>query len=336
LSRGKTFKVEGLVFGVIGHSQKANLGQLLAKNSPFFQKGDLLSLDEPKAYSGHKTKAFVKIQEGCDFQCSYCIIPSVRGKARSHKEIDLLNQVRILIDEGFSEVVLTGTNIGSYGKDTKTSLGNLLEKIGSIKGLRRVRLGSIEPVQIDEKVLEILNESWIERHLHLALQHTSPKMLRLMRRRNRVEKDLELFETLSSRGFALGTDFITGHPGESEYIWKEAWGWITRFPLTHLHGFTYSKRDGTPSAKMNSIVPGNIAKKRLKELEALVLEKNIAFRHTQKDKSLEVLIEESDGKNAFGYDQFYNPVRIYGRIERHSWVNLTKYAIKEKYNEAII
>lgn len=336
LSRGEMLKEEGLVFGVLGHSQKANLGSLLAQERPFVQKGDLITLDTPRAYTGEKTKAFVKIQEGCDFACSYCIIPQVRGKARSHKEADLLSQVNDLVNEGFSEVVLTGTNIGSYGKDTGSSLGGLLEKLGSVNGLRRVRLGSIEPVQIDEKMLEVLNAPWIERHLHVALQHTSSKMLRLMRRRNQVAKDLELFETLASRGFALGTDFITGHPGEDEACWNEAWEWLERFPLTHVHAFTYSKRDNTPSAKMKPEIPGNVAKERLKALQELVSEKNYKFRQQNSNIPLTVLVEENKNSIASGYDQFYNPVRIHGDISKHTWVEVGRYSVKEDFNEAII
>ena len=336
LSKGETLKDEGLVFGVLGHSQKANLGLLLGENRPFVQRGDLTTLDAPRAVAGKKTKAFIKIQEGCDFQCSYCIIPQVRGKARSHKEADLLSQVRDLVAEGFSEVVLTGTNIGSYGKDTGSSLGDLLEKFGNIHGLKRVRLGSIVPVQIDGKMLEILDTPWIERHLHVALQHTSPKMLRLMRRRNQVAKDLVLFETLASRGFALGTDFITGHPGEDEACWSEAWEWLERFPLTHVHGFTYSKRDGTPSATMKPEIPGNVAKERLKALESLVAQKNYQFRQKNRDIPLVVLVEESKNSMASGYDQFYNMVRIHGDIPRQSWVEIGRYSIKESENEATI
>lgn len=335
LSRGEKLKKEGLVFGVLGHSQKANLGTLLKEDTPFVQKGELTTLDAPKPFKSNKTKAFVKIQEGCNFQCSYCIIPQVRGKARSYKSNLLLAQIRDLVSEGFSEVVLTGTNIGSYGKDIGESLAKLLEKLGDIRGLKRVRLGSIEPVQIDEKMLEILDAPWIERHLHIALQHTSPKMLRLMRRRNRVEKDLELFEMLASRGFALGTDFITGHPGEDEACWSEAWEWLERFPLTHVHGFTYSKRDNTPSAVMKPEIPGNIAKQRLKALQDLVAKKNYEFRLKNANVALDVLVEENKNSLALGYDQFYNQVQIFGDAQKHSWVKVGRYSVKEKYNEAI-
>lgn len=250
-SKGEELFKEKKVFGVMGHSEKENINTLLKNQMEFFQIGDLHSLDKTivSDYRG-KSKAFIKIQEGCNFRCSYCIIPYVRGDARSQDEELILEQIRKLAFNGYGEFVLTGTNIGSYGRDKKSSLGKLVQKIASIRGVRRIRLGSIEPIQIDESFKEILQEPWLERHLHIALQHTSKQMLTLMRRRNQVDKDLVLFEELASLGFALGTDFITGHPGETEEIWEEALEIFKKFPLTHIHAFTYSKRDGTPSASM--------------------------------------------------------------------------------------
>ena len=130
-----------------------------------------------------------------------------------------------------------------------------------------------------------------------------------MRRRNSVKRDLELFWKLSEKGFALGTDFIVGHPGESEDIWLDAYARLKEFPLTHIHSFVYSKRDGTPSSKMKFDVRGDIAKKRLKLIDELVNEKNYEFRLKYKN-TLEVLVEEKRGEYFVGYDQFYNRVFI--------------------------
>lgn len=219
LNKGKELQDKNSVFGVLGHSQKHNINELLKQKSPFFQPGNLHSIDTSIVAQYHgKSKAFLKIQEGCNFRCSYCIIPYVRGDARSQDENQILEQTKQLVQNGYGEFVLTGTNIGSYGKDKNTSLGALIKKMGKINGLKRIRLGSIEPVQIDDEFKEILHEPYLEKHLHIALQHTSKKMLEIMRRRNKLEKDLELFELLSSYGFALGTDFIVGHPGESEEV----------------------------------------------------------------------------------------------------------------------
>lgn len=334
-SKGEELFKEKKVFGVMGHSEKENINTLLKNQMEFFQIGDLHSLDKTivSDYRG-KSKAFIKIQEGCNFRCSYCIIPYVRGDARSQDEELILEQIRKLAFNGYGEFVLTGTNIGSYGRDKKSSLGKLVQKIASIRGVRRIRLGSIEPIQIDESFKEILQEPWLERHLHIALQHTSKQMLALMRRRNQVDKDLVLFEELASLGFALGTDFITGHPGETEEIWEEALGTLKKFPLTHIHAFTYSKRDGTPSASMKPQIRGDIAKQRLKEIEQIVHEKNYEFRK-KLQVPLEVLIEEKKGDLYSGYDQFYNKIFLTSQQDLlKSWVKIEKYDIKEDENYA--
>jgi len=334
-SKGEDLFKDNKVFGVMGHSEKENINFLLNEKTRFVEMGDLNSLEKTivSDYLG-KSKAFLKIQEGCNFRCSYCIIPYVRGDARSQDEELILEQVRKLAFNGYGEFVLTGTNIGSYGQDKRSSLGNLVKRISQIRGVRRIRLGSIEPIQIDDSFREILGEPWLEKHLHLALQHTSEEMLRLMRRRNNVKRDLELFEELSSFGYALGTDFITGHPGESEEIWHEAYETLQRFPLTHIHSFVYSKRDGTPSATMKPEVRGDIAKKRLKEIETLVKQKNYEFRKKYK-VPLEILVEEKKDDFFVGSDQFYNKIKIKSdRDILKEWVFLTDYEVKKEVNYA--
>jgi MiaB-like tRNA modifying enzyme len=337
MSKGESLFSQHKVFGVMGHSEKARINTLLQAPSPFYQIGDLTSLDETivSEYTG-KTKAFIKIQEGCNFRCSYCIIPYVRGNARSQDEANIIEQVEKLALNGYGEFVLTGTNIGSYGRDKGSSLGKLVQRLGAIRGVRRIRLGSIEPIQIDESFREILTEPWLERHLHIALQHTSEKMLELMRRRNNVKRDLELFQELSEKGFALGTDFITGHPGESEALWEEAYETLTRFPLTHLHAFTYSKRDNTPSSTMKPEIKGDVAKERLKQIESLVKAKNLAFRQAHAKTPLEILVEEEKEGLYSGYDQFFNTITIHSERDLlKEWVKIESYEILEECNHAI-
>ncbi len=336
ISKGKELFERDKVFGVFGHSEKESLNRLLKRDERFVEIGDLKSLDKSivEDYSG-KTKAFIKIQEGCNFRCSYCIIPYVRGDARSQEEALILKQIEMLASNGFGEFVLTGTNIGSYGKDRGTTLGRLVQKIGDIRGVRRVRLGSIEPVQIDDSFREILDEPWLERHLHIALQHVDESMLKLMRRRNRVEEDLELFLELSEKGFALGTDFIVGHPGESEEIWEKSIKKVREFPLTHIHAFIYSKREGTPSALLKGDVRGDKSKKRLKELVGLIDEKNYDFRIKHKTIPLEILVEEKKDGVFTGFDQFYNKMKIETdkNIEKE-WISIGEYDVRVEGNYA--
>ena len=332
VSKGKELFNSG-IFGVLGASKKSDLNELLKQEKPFFELGNLNSVDKNIVtnYENH-TKAFIKIQEGCNFSCSYCIIPSVRGKARSMDEAMILKEARILAQNGYNELVLTGTNIGSYGKDTNSSLGKLLANLGKISGIRRIRLGSIEPSQIDESFREILKEEWLERHLHIALQHTSQAMLKIMRRRNNAFSDLELFNELSSLGFALGTDYIVGHPGESEEIWAEAVENFKKFPITHLHAFVYSPRRDTHSATLKSDVSGDVAKSRLKILQGIALQNNENFRKKH-NGALKILVEQKNGEFYEGFDQFYNKAKILSQKDiTKEWVEVSEYEVKPDAN----
>ncbi|WP_459818609.1 tRNA (N(6)-L-threonylcarbamoyladenosine(37)-C(2))-methylthiotransferase MtaB [Campylobacter concisus] len=336
VSKGKELFNSG-IFGVLGASKKSDLNELLKQEKPFFELGNLNSVDKNIVtnYENH-TKAFIKIQEGCNFSCSYCIIPSVRGKARSMDEAMILKEARILAQNGYNELVLTGTNIGSYGKDTNSSLGKLLANLGKISGIRRIRLGSIEPSQIDESFREILKEEWLERHLHIALQHTSQAMLKIMRRRNNAFSDLELFNELSSLGFALGTDYIVGHPGESEEIWAEAVENFKKFPITHLHAFVYSPRRDTHSATLKSDVSGDVAKSRLKILQGIALQNNENFRKKH-NGALKILVEQKNGEFYEGFDQFYNKAKILSQKDiTKEWVEVSEYEVKPDANYAKI
>ena len=336
VSKGKELFASG-IYGVLGASKKSDLNELLKQEKPFFELGNLNSVDKNIVtnYENH-TKAFIKIQEGCNFNCSYCIIPSVRGRARSMDEAMILKEARILAQNGYNELVLTGTNIGSYGKDTNSSLGKLLANLGKISGIRRIRLGSIEPSQIDESFREILKEEWLERHLHIALQHTSEAMLKIMRRRNNAFSDLELFNELSSLGFALGTDYIVGHPGESEEIWAEAVENFKKFPITHLHAFVYSPRRDTHSATLKSDVSGDVAKARLKVLQGIAFKNNENFRKNH-NETLKILVEQKNGDFYEGFDQFYNKAKISSQKDiTKEWLEVSEYEIKPDANYAKI
>ncbi|WP_317362243.1 tRNA (N(6)-L-threonylcarbamoyladenosine(37)-C(2))-methylthiotransferase MtaB [Campylobacter helveticus] len=334
VSRGKELLDSGAIFGVLGASNKAKINDFLKAKTRFYELGDLNFIDKDivKDYENH-TKAFVKIQEGCDFNCSYCIIPSVRGKSRSVKENDLLEQIKILIQNGYTEIVLTGTNIGSYGLKDGTTLGKLLQKIMQIQGLKRIRLGSLEPAQIDASFMEVLDENLLEKHLHIALQHTSETMLRIMRRRSHTKNDLLLFQTLADKGFALGTDFIVGHPGESEELWQEALKNFKEFKLTHLHAFIFSPRNNTHSATLKNTIKGDVAKERLNTLKNIVQKNNYEFRKAKKAK-LEVLVESKKNDFYEGYDQFFNKIKIISSKDLNKmWLNIEDYEIKEEFNE---
>ncbi|MGW8169419.1 MAG: tRNA (N(6)-L-threonylcarbamoyladenosine(37)-C(2))-methylthiotransferase MtaB [Sulfurovaceae bacterium] len=333
-AKGDTLWKDGSVFGVMGHSEKSNIDKLLQNEKPFYEIGDLKHIDTTvvENFVG-KSRAFIKIQEGCDFDCSYCIIPQVRGRARSHPEDTILNQINILASNGYGEFVLTGTNVGSYGKDIGSSLATLLKKISSIRGVRRIRIGSLEPIQIDDSFKELLKEPWMAKHLHIALQHTSDEMLSIMNRRNKFNEDIKLLNFLSEHGYALGTDFIVGHPGESEEIWKEALRRVESLPLTHIHAFTYSKRDNTPSALIKQqCVSGDIAKIRHNELTSCIKAKNKEFRE-KNFKNLEVLLENGQNNIYKGFDQYYNTLEVYSQEDLNgNWIVADMVEVQDEKN----
>lgn len=336
-SKGESLFDDKKVFGVIGHSEKESLNTVLKNEKPFYQIGDLEHIDSTivEEFVG-KSRAFIKIQEGCNFACSYCIIPQVRGAARSHNEETILEQINKLASNGFGEFILTGTNVGSYGRDHNTSMAKLLKKMSQIRGVRRIRIGSLEPIQIDDEFMELLSEPWMAKQMHIALQHTSDKMLKIMNRRNDYRSDLKLFNKIASKGYALGTDFIVGHPGEGEAEWEEAIERVKELPLTHVHAFSYSKRDNTASIHMKPEIRGNIAKERHKELSNIVKAKNYAFRRTN-NSELEVLLENGKDNIYQGFDQYFNKVIVESAEDLSAnWVFLNNVEVTDVGNKAKI
>ncbi len=334
-SKGKELLERGQVFGVFGHSEKEKINTLLKEENSFYQIGDLEHIDRSiiSEFIG-KSRAFIKVQEGCDFRCSYCIIPYVRGNARSLPLEQVVAQVERLASNGFGEFILTGTNVGSYGKDRGLNIAKLLKRLSQIRGVRRLRVGSLEPIQIDNEFLELLGEPWFEKHLHIAIQHTNDKMLTIMNRRNRYKSDLALFEKIASKNIAIGTDFIVGHPGESEEIWQDAIKKVKAMPLTHIHAFTYSARDNTPSSKLKNDINGKVAKERLKELTQTIKEKNYTFRKKH-NTNLTVLIESQKEDSFFGYDEYYNKIEVKSSLDlKNSWIVIDEAVVKKEGNYA--
>ena len=334
-TKGESLFGSGKVHGVFGQSEKMKINTLLSSESRFYEIGDLNYIDDAIVddFVG-KSRAFIKIQEGCNFRCSYCIIPFVRGDSRNMDEGKILEQVSRLASNGFGEFVLTGTNVGSYGQGEGRNIAALMQKMSMIRGVRRIRVGSLEPIQVNEAFREILDEPWLERHLHIAIQHSSDEMLRIMNRRNRHKSDVELFGMLHDKGFALGTDFIVGHPGETDALWEEGMRNIKELHLTHIHPFTYSKRDGTPSAVMKDQINGAVSQKRMAELNAHIAKNNRAFRQNV-NVPLEVLIESGSAGIYSGLDQFFNKISVKSDEDLSgNWITVEKYEVNDEHNVA--
>lgn len=245
-------------------------------------------------YNG-KTRALLKIQDGCNFQCSYCVIPQVRGKSRSIPPEIVRKQITQLIDRGFQEIVLTGVNTGDYGKDlaSKTSLLELLKEIVQVIGLGRIRLNSLEPPTITEELIDFLSSAdKVSCHLHIPLQSGSDKILGKMHRPYRIKRYSEIIERLHKRipDIGIGADVIVGFPDETKEDFQETYDFIESSPIHFLHVFPFSKRPNTPASLMADGVHGMVIKERVTLLRQLADELGYAFRKRFEGKVLEMIV----------------------------------------------
>lgn len=225
-------------------------------------------LDVP-AFSD-RTRASLKIQEGCNNFCTFCIIPWARGLLRSRKPENVLKQARQLVEAGYKEIVLTGIHTGGYGEDLENySLADLLWDLDKIDGLKRVRISSIEASQIDDRILEVLNTSEkMCRHLHIPLQAGDDEVLKRMRRKYTVDEYREKIEKIREAmpQVAITTDVIVGFPGETDEQFENSYRLIEELQFAELHVFPYSKRTGTPAARMENQVPDKVKQERVQRL----------------------------------------------------------------------
>ena len=257
-----------------------------------------------------KTRAVVKIQDGCDRFCSYCIIPYARGRVRSRKIENVITEVEQIVDKGIKEVVITGIHIASYGKDFnyEITLIDLLEELNKIKGLERIRLGSIEPTIITEEFVNRLSKlEKICDHFHLSLQSGCDDTLKRMNRRYTCE-EFENGTKLLRKAFpnaALTTDIIVGFPGETDEEFNTTYEFLKRIAFYKMHVFKYSQRKGTKAAVMPNQVDGVTKDKRSKALLELSDENEKMYNSKYKGKTVEVLFEEKDGDFYKGHTKNY-------------------------------
>jgi threonylcarbamoyladenosine tRNA methylthiotransferase MtaB len=248
----------------------------------------------PATETGGRTRPLVKIQDGCDAKCTYCIIPQVRGPSRSVPPQIVLRQLRQLVNNGFKEVVLTGIHMGSYGVHLKPrySLDRLLKEIAAVPGLERVRLSSIEPMQLSRRIIALAAEcDKIAPHFHICLQSGSDRILKKMLRPYKTSRFAGIVQEIRQRlpDAAIGTDVIAGFPGESEEDHRQTVEFINRMPFTYLHVFPYSDRSGTAASEMAEKVDFRTIKRRAEELRQISETKNRAFRRRFQGQSLSVL-----------------------------------------------
>lgn len=289
-----------------------------------------------RRFEGH-TRAFLKVQEGCNFACTYCIIPTARGRSRSVPVEVVLQQVRELAAAGFVEIVLTGIHLGGYGHDLRprSTLADLVERIAASGLISRLRLSSLDPREASGRLLQLMAGSDVVcPHLHVCVQAGNDKILRQMRR----NYDRAYFKDLTWRArdmlpdAALGTDLMVGFPGESEEEFDEALGFFDALPLTYYHVFPYSSRTGTLAANLSGQVDHRVKKQRAQRARGLGARKREEFARSQLGRWVSVLVEtvsRGDEAHLKGYTRNYLPVRFPGSprlINREVQVKLERWA----------
>ena len=269
-----------------------------------------------KRFSG-RTRAFLKVQDGCNNFCSYCIVPYARGRSRSLAPERVLSQARTYASEGHGEIVLTGIHVGHYGLDLKEpgSLHELLKKLSAATPEVRYRLSSLEPTEISLELLEFMRDTDnFMPHLHIPLQSGSNGILKRMNRKYTAEQFSEKVKSCKEMvpEAAVGVDVLVGFPGETEEDFQQTYDLVARLPITYLHVFPYSKRPGTPAAKMEQQVPTKIKEERVAVLRKLDNKKRTAFYESRIDKVHPVLVEaEKSGDGLVkGFTDNYIPVHF--------------------------
>jgi threonylcarbamoyladenosine tRNA methylthiotransferase MtaB len=286
-----------------------------------------------RALPGH-TRAFLKIQEGCNYTCTYCIIPTARGLSRSVAPREVLDQVRQLADAGYKEIVLTGIHLGGYGHDLqpKIDLTALVEMIAESGLIARLRLSSLDPREVPDRLLDLIARSDVVcPHLHICAQAGDDEILKRMRRNYDTSFYRELLERVRERlpEAALGSDIIVGFPGESDAQFESSLEYFSSLPLTYFHVFPYSSRRGTLAASFAGHVPGQAKKERARRMRELGSRKKNKFCAGFIGRRVAVLVEEKvDKQSGFrrGFTRNYLPVAVSGSdFNREADVLLTRY-----------
>ena len=316
---------------LIGNKDKSKIIDIIEeykiKKSPIDHKTEEFDNNFEDMYIDHlnsRTRAFVKIQDGCENFCSYCIIPFVRGKCRSKNFDTVINEVNTLVKNGYQEVVLTGIHTGNYGTDINRTFAELLQELIKIKGLKRLRISSIEITELTDEVLDIIKSSnIIVNHMHIPLQAGSNKVLKLMNRKYDMKYFMDKIDYIRKikPDISITTDIIVGHPGETDEDFYNSLELIRKINFSKIHVFPYSKRDGTKAANMEQVDP---QKKKERVRELLKLSKELETKYMNKfiDKDLEVLIERSKDGYSLGHTTNYLSVKIPGEHQSGEFVKV--------------
>lgn len=340
IEANKDFMIEGLDI-ILGNKDKSKIVDLLDE---YFTKKEIINrlynneLNEFEdmfitEFPG-RTRAFVKIQDGCENFCSYCIIPYVRGKCRSKEMPKVIEEVKALVTNGYKEVVLTGIHTGNYGRDLDESFAELLNELVKIKGLERLRISSIEVTELNDDVLSVLkNSKIIVDHLHIPLQAGSDDILKAMNRKYNLDYFFNKISEIRSirPDISISTDVIVGFPGEDEALFQTTIETCRRLAFTKIHVFPYSERKGTKASTFSNQVEVPIRKRRARELLDVSHELEMKYMEKYLGKSVEVLVEEVKDGISMGHTGNFLHVKILKELEHNELYNVTIKSIDYPY-----
>ena len=310
---------------VLGASEKFNIVNYLQNIDQDFSKFDhSCNINDVDSFietysTNFRTRAFLKVQDGCDYKCSFCTIPLARGKSRSNSIENVVKNVKEIISYGIKEIVLTGINLGDFGKRQSDSLMTnedflgLIKTLDKIDGVERYRVSSIEPNLLTDEIISFISKSnKFVPHFHIPLQSGSDQILKKMRRRYKTdlyESRVELIRKLMPNA-SIGVDVIVGFPGETDEMFLETYNFIEKLDVTYLHVFSYSERENTKAIELNGVVPKKTRNKRSKLLRLLSASKKTSFYKNNIGTDYNVLFE-SENKNGLieGYTENYIRVR---------------------------
>ncbi len=280
-----------------------------------FIKQELAGLNAVSRFDGH-TRAFVKIEDGCENFCSYCIVPLVRGRVKSRLSAEIISEVERLSLNGYKEIVLTGIDLGAYGRDTGEGFISLLEKLNKVKGLRRIRMSSLEVFHLTGELAEaLLSGGLFCPHFHIPLQSGSDRVLGLMGRRYSFSDYMDRIDAVKKKGkgrAAFTTDLMVGFPGETDDDFRLTCKAVEKAGFIRAHIFRYSKREGTAACLMENQVDGSVKREREKVLESVVGKVSSEVKRNWVGKTLEVLAERKTVRGWEGYSSEYLPVAFTG------------------------
>ena len=346
VSKDKLLEIEEVDL-ILGNNEKKEIVKYVEE----FKKEKILHLEDVlhqkefidfgTTINVEKTRAVIKVQDGCDRFCSYCIIPYARGRVRSRNLESVVKEVQALAKNGVKEVVLTGIHIASYGKDFKEDIKliNLLEEINQIEGIERIRLGSLEPTIIDEEFLKRLSKlNKICHHFHLSLQSGCNETLKRMNRRYTIEEFERVTQLLRDTydDVILTTDIIVGFPGETDEEFNKTYEFLKQICFYKMHIFKYSRRKGTKADLMENQILPNVQEERSKKLIELSNKNQEKYNREYAGRVVEVLFEEQDGEYIKGHTENYLLVKIKESNIQKYHNSIEKIKILEINNEELI